>query len=135
MADSNFSQCRQALDNLDFLRRQKQETLSRLRELDDRMAITEGEIEAARSELQRILDKIESIGQSAISCAVGDKRDCLTLLVGLANEQHAFEAKIGRLGDKLRSLSVERDGVQSRVMGLDADISRTEVFLSDHRCW
>ena len=95
---------------------------------DEAVSVARGEISAAESTLQRIADQIASTAHFGIGCALGDKRDCIALAVGLANEEAQQQAEIRDLEDRLRDQVFDRNSLKT-----DVDLDRNDVkrILSD----
>jgi chromosome segregation ATPase len=126
--------CKRAIQNLNRRQRERINAENALGRLDENVANIRGEIQAAQSTLQRIVDQIRAAGGSAAGCATADKSDCIRFLFDLTREQARQEAKIQRLKDKLRYELAKRDGAKVRVDGIQIDIGRAQSIIDTHQC-
>jgi len=88
----------------------------------------------AENTLQQIVDQISSVANSAVGCALGDKRDCVELAFRLANARAEQQAKFREWNEKPGDRIFQHDSFRNQVDLDEIDVQRIRSAMDANGC-
>jgi hypothetical protein len=142
MANTNAAQCESARNNLDKLQRERIDKENAIGRLEERVAVTRGEISVAENTLSRIQDAARNVGGGAIGLAkdvikrepLGVAGSSVALAIQLANQQARQKAQLAGLRHKLQNEERQLQAERRLLSVIQAQITRTHSDLDANGC-
>jgi hypothetical protein len=146
MANTNAAQCESARNNLDKLQRERFDKENTIGRLEERVAVTRGEISVAENTLSSIQEAARNGGTGVVGLAVGIATSYATkrpsdaigagtaLAIQLANEEARQKAQLAGLRHKLQNEERQLQAERRLLTVIQAQSTRVHNYIDANGC-